>query len=99
MRHPLILSSLLALASCGYEAADTAHQAQINMVGMTSADLQSCAGVPDKTSKIDARTQIFSYILSGGLTHWDSMHRAEKSKTSTLGRGIGQQQKQKDDFY
>ena len=71
MRHPLILSSLLALASCGYEAADTAHQAQINMVGMTSADLQSCAGVPDKTSKIDARTQIFSYILrnpsSGGI--------------------------------
>jgi hypothetical protein len=40
-----------------------AHQAQINMVGMTAADLQSCAGVPDKTSKIDDRTEIFTYIL------------------------------------
>jgi hypothetical protein len=71
MRHPITLSTLLVLASCGYGASNTAHQAQINMVGMTAADLQSCAGVPDKTSKIDARTQVFSYVLknpsSGGI--------------------------------
>ncbi|APT56518.1 hypothetical protein RQ831_11360 [Roseomonas gilardii] len=68
MRHSLILPTLLALASCGYGASDTAHQAQINMVGMTAADLQSCAGVPDKTSKIDAHTQIFTYALKNDST-------------------------------
>ncbi len=63
MRQPLVFAALLTLASCGYDDSRMAHQAQINMTGMTAADLQSCAGVPDKTKKVDDHTEIFSYNL------------------------------------
>ena len=31
------------------------------MIGMTSEDLQACAGIPDKVSKLDDHVQIFQY--------------------------------------
>jgi hypothetical protein len=37
-----------------------AHRAQINRVDMTLADLQRCAGVTDKATRIDDRTQILT---------------------------------------
>ncbi|MFC0408236.1 hypothetical protein [Roseomonas elaeocarpi] len=71
MRKPFLLATLLTLAGCGYSDSRMAHQAQINMEGMTAVDLQSCAGVPDKTKKIDDHTEIFTYNLkndsSGGV--------------------------------
>jgi hypothetical protein len=63
MKQPFVFAMVLMVASCGYEDSRMAHQAQINMVGMTAADLQSCAGVPDKAKKIDDRTEIFTYSL------------------------------------
>lgn len=63
---PLILP--LLLAACGYADSRMAHQAQINMVGMSAADLQSCAGVPDKTTRLDARTQILMYSYKAEST-------------------------------
>jgi hypothetical protein len=45
-----------------------AHQAQIDMVGMTATDLQSCAGIPDKTKRLDERTELFSYVLKNEST-------------------------------
>lgn len=68
MKHPSTLAIALTLASCGYGDSRMAHQAQINMVGMSLADLQSCAGVPDKTSRLDHRTQILTYALKNEAT-------------------------------
>ncbi len=31
------------------------------MIGMTGNDLQACAGAPDKTVKLNASTQVFTY--------------------------------------
>ena len=71
MRSPILIGALFALTGCGYADSRMAHQAQVNMTGMSLADLQSCAGVPDKASKIDDRTQILTYSYksdtSGGI--------------------------------
>ena len=48
----------LALAGCGYGASKAAHQAQISMVGMSEADLQACAGPPDKTIALNELTDL-----------------------------------------
>jgi hypothetical protein len=68
MKHPSMLAIALTLASCGYGDSRMAHQAQINMVGMTLADLQSCAGVPDRASKVDDRTEVLTYVLKNDAT-------------------------------
>ncbi len=71
MRRYVILSAMLTFSGCGYEDSRMAHQAQINLAGLSSADLQACAGVPDKAKKIDDRTEILTYNLkndaSGGV--------------------------------
>jgi len=71
MKRLVLLALPLTLANCGYEDSLTAHQAQISLAGMTTTELQSCAGIPDKTNRIDPNTEIFSYVLknesAGGL--------------------------------
>jgi hypothetical protein len=71
MKPTIILAGLLTLSGCGYSDSRMAHQAQINMVGMTLADLQSCAGVADRSTRIDDRTQILTYAVdndsAGGI--------------------------------
>ena len=58
----LALSSLsLGLSGCGYFDSRAAHKAQLTMIGMTSYDLQSCAGLPAATKQINDTTQIFIY--------------------------------------
>jgi hypothetical protein len=41
------------------------------MIGMTGNDLQACVGVPDKTAKLNAGTQVYTYEFKpagpGGL--------------------------------
>jgi hypothetical protein len=63
MHKPATLSLLALLAACGYSDSRMAHQAQIDMMGMSAADLQACAGIPDKTKRIDGRTELFSYAV------------------------------------
>ncbi|WP_338663610.1 hypothetical protein VQH23_00275 [Pararoseomonas sp. SCSIO 73927] len=68
MNRPAALSLLLLLAACGYADSRLAHQAQLDMQGMTATDLQACAGIPDRTKQLDPRTELFSYALKNEST-------------------------------
>ncbi|GAN63151.1 hypothetical protein AA0313_0858 [Acetobacter indonesiensis NRIC 0313] len=58
----LAVSSLsLGLSGCGYFDSRAAHKAQVTMIGMTSYDLQACAGLPSATKQLNDTTQIFVY--------------------------------------
>jgi hypothetical protein len=58
----LAVSSLsFGLGGCGYLDSRAAHKAQITMIGMTSYDLQACAGIPAATKQLNDTTQIFVY--------------------------------------
>lgn len=52
---------LVGLGGCGYFDSRAAHKAQLTMIGMTSYDLQACAGLPTATKQINDTTQIFTY--------------------------------------
>jgi len=66
-----ILAAISALAGCGYEDSRTAHEAQISLVGLSSSDLQACAGVPDRAKTLPDGTEVLTYVLkndaSGGV--------------------------------
>jgi hypothetical protein len=64
MRRNALLLATLSLASCGYGASRQAHEAQISMIGMTSADLLACAGPPTKTTKIDDDARVDTYVYT-----------------------------------
>ncbi|ACI52383.1 conserved hypothetical protein [Gluconacetobacter diazotrophicus PA1 5] len=51
----------LGLGGCGYFDSRAAHKAQVTMIGMTSYDLQACAGLPTSTKQLNDTTQIFVY--------------------------------------
>jgi hypothetical protein len=59
------------LAGCGYGDARMSHEAQVSMIGMSTNDLQSCAGPPDKITTLNPRTTVYTYVYkpssSGGL--------------------------------
>jgi hypothetical protein len=57
----------LSLAGCGYGASRSAHQAQFSMIGMSSNDLLSCAGPPDKTLQVNPAVQILAYSIKPGV--------------------------------
>ncbi|KDE20715.1 hypothetical protein AZ09_04535 [Acetobacter aceti 1023] len=63
-RWLVTLALLPALAGCGYIDSRTAHKGQLAVIGMTNEDLQACAGIPDKTQKIDDHTTIYQYVRS-----------------------------------
>ncbi len=54
----------IALSACGYWDSREAHRAQYEMVGMTSYDLQACAGVPNSSKKLNDTTEIWEYDIS-----------------------------------
>ena len=56
-----VASLSVSLSGCGYFDSRAAHKAQITMIGMTSYDLQACAGLPTATKQINDTTQIFVY--------------------------------------
>ncbi|WP_149535898.1 hypothetical protein [Siccirubricoccus phaeus] len=68
MKRLVLLALPVCFASCGHQESRLAHEAQLSLVGMSSADLQSCAGVPDKSSRIDDRTEVFTYIYKSDVT-------------------------------
>nr|WP_040508433.1 hypothetical protein [Gluconobacter morbifer] len=55
------LGASAALSGCGYFDSRSAHKAQLEMVGMTSYDLQACAGIPASTKKLNDTTEIWQY--------------------------------------
>ena len=72
MRRSAFLLATLSLAGCGYSQSRMAHEAQISMIGMSSADLLACAGPPTSTTKIsdvaEVRTYAYKPAGTGGLT-------------------------------
>lgn len=56
-----VASLSVGLSGCGYFDSRAAHKAQVTMIGMTSYDLQACAGLPASTKQINDTTQIFIY--------------------------------------
>lgn len=65
-RHLFSLIAVSMLGGCGVYDSHLSHQAQVAMLGMSAEDLQACAGVPDKTVKINDRTSIYDYKLGPG---------------------------------
>jgi len=59
--------ALLSLSGCGYFDSREAHRAQLAMIGMTSNDLQACAGVPNTTKVLNDTTQIYQYTATMNL--------------------------------
>ncbi|MCO6417481.1 hypothetical protein JYK14_15115 [Siccirubricoccus sp. KC 17139] len=68
MKRLALLVLPMSLVGCGHADSRPAHEAQLSLVGMTSADLQSCAGIPDKSMRIDNRTEIFTYTYKNDAT-------------------------------
>jgi hypothetical protein len=62
---------LLAMAGCGSPGAQVAEQARGRLVGMDVNDLQSCAGIPTRTTALTDGTTLLSYeqknANTGGL--------------------------------
>jgi len=68
-KHSVLFTSVcLLLGGCGYGDSRTAHRAQLSMVGMTVNDLQACAGVPDKTQKLNEHTNVLEYVWKPSAT-------------------------------
>ena len=61
------MTATAALSGCGYFDSRSAHKAQYEMVGMTSYDLQACAGIPASTKKLNDTTEIWQYDGSKAL--------------------------------
>ncbi|KXV40367.1 hypothetical protein AD942_06955 [Gluconobacter japonicus] len=55
------LAATVTLSGCGYFDSRNAHKAQFEMVGMTSYDVQACAGLPGSTKKLNDTTEIWQY--------------------------------------
>lgn len=64
LRIALSALPLLGLSGCGYFDSREAHRAQLAMIGMTSNDLQACAGLPASTKTLNDTTQIYQYTAS-----------------------------------
>jgi hypothetical protein len=69
MRKGMVLLrafALLPLSSCaGHKVAEEGRQV---VLGMNAEEVQSCAGIPDHTKKLDSRTELFSYEIKNGNT-------------------------------
>lgn len=64
LRITLSALPLLGLSGCGYFDSREAHRAQLAMIGMTSNDLQACAGLPASTKTLNDTTQIYQYTAT-----------------------------------
>ncbi|GAN56322.1 hypothetical protein EDC15_10353 [Acetobacter aceti NBRC 14818] len=56
-----VASLSVSLSGCGYFDSRAAHKAQLTMIGMTSYDLQACAGLPASTKQLNDTTQILTF--------------------------------------
>lgn len=59
-----LIAALLSLTQCGYFDSREAHRAQFEMIGMTSYDVQACAGTPGSSKKLNDTTEIWQYDIS-----------------------------------
>lgn len=64
LRIAVSIVALAGLSGCGYFDSRRAHNAQLTMIGMTSNDLQACAGFPESTKTLNDTTQIYLYTAT-----------------------------------
>jgi hypothetical protein len=60
--RPLALAVLL-LGACATAGLDVAIDGRRAIVGMDSETLQACAGIPNRTKRLDSRTELLSYEI------------------------------------
>lgn len=82
-RSLLLTPLLLGLAGCGYGDSRAAHKAQMSMIGMTSYDLQACAGIPGSVKQLNDTTQIYTYTGSHTLPNYSGSTLIPISDIST----------------
>ncbi len=61
MRSAVQLIILILLGGCVYQDAYVAQEAQRSLIGASKAVLDMCAGLPTKSERIDADTEMRSY--------------------------------------
>ncbi len=83
----VLIGVALNLSGCGYFASRSVHKAQMAMIGMTSNDLQACAGAPDKVTKLNATTQLYQYAYKPGATGAFSINPFGLGAVSFTGNG------------
>lgn len=84
-----VTSLSVGLSGCGYFDSRSAHKAQIAMLGMTSYDLQACAGLPSATKQINDTTQIFVYTGSQAAPSYGGSTLIPVGDISTLVNVLG----------
>lgn len=57
----------VTLTACGYWDAREAHRAQYEMIGMTTYDLQACAGGPNSTKTLNDTTAVWEYDINRSI--------------------------------
>lgn len=83
----MFLGAAFSLSGCGYFDSRTAHKAQMAMIGMTSNDLQACAGAPDKVTKLNATTDLYQYTNKPSSTGAFSVNPFGLSQVTYNGNG------------
>ncbi|MGD9885828.1 hypothetical protein [Reyranella sp.] len=56
-----VLLVVLLVGACGIPGHQVAKEGRRTIVGMNADAVQSCAGIPTRTKRLDRRTEIFSY--------------------------------------
>jgi hypothetical protein len=62
---PLVMLLVGACATAGHQVAEEGRR---TIVGMGADTVQSCAGIPTRTKRLDDRTEIYSYELKNENT-------------------------------
>lgn len=60
-RQLITIASISLLGGCGYFDSRNAKLAEYRLIGLTSQQLQSCAGTPAKKEKLGTNTELFQY--------------------------------------
>lgn len=70
VRTLFLTAAMLSLTRCGYFDSRAAHKAQMSMIGMTSYDLQACAGIPASVKQLNDTTQLYQYTGAHATPSW-----------------------------
>jgi len=88
-----VFLGLVAIAGCSLQRAETAADAQKQMVGMTREQVLSCMGAPARSAKA-GDTEVWGYlsggdtvISGGGASHTDVVVQGNTATATTYGGG------------
>lgn len=62
-RAQSLLVGILLIGACASNGHEVAEEGRRAVVGMDADDLQACAGIPNRTKRLDSHTELFSYEL------------------------------------